>query len=156
MSTLLIEPLLNGTIFEQPIKVDRSVSIAHIRPWVYINGTLTSGVFTCKVFQGATELTSATINYTDINAAKTETYAHGYIRFDFDSLILNKDNGETKTEYILKFSMEGYVDDPSNYLGIVREWDAKSSIVYGSISGSSALNDYIEPAGYQIFEYRSF
>jgi hypothetical protein len=156
MSTLIIRELNDGITFTQPIKVDRNLSIRHVRPWVLLHGVLTTGDLQCRVLQGATELASVTINYVDINAAKTETYAHGYIRFDFDSLILNRAEGEQSTDYILEFSMINYVDDPANYLGIVREWDQKSSIVYGEVDGNgNACNDFIEPAGYQIFEYRS-
>lgn len=155
MSTLLIEPLFDGITFTQPIKVSRSLSIAHIRPWVYINGTLQDGQFQCRVLQGANELAIALINYTDINNAITENYAHGYIRFDFDSLILNLAEGEEKTEYIFEFSMVNHTSDGNNYLAIVREWDIKSAIVYGGVDLSGdAINDQIEPAGYEIFEYR--
>ena len=52
--------------------------------------------------------------------------------------------------------MINYTNDPSNYISIVREWDGKSAEVYGDVDGSgNAQNDFVEPAGYQIFEYRS-
>jgi len=156
LSILIVDQLFTGVIFPQKIKVSRSVSVVHIRPWVYLQGTLTTGDFRCRVYQGANLLHTALINYVDINAAKTETYAHGYIRFDFDSLILHRAEGETDTEYIFEFSMINYTNDPINYLGICREWDFPSSIVYGGIDvNGKAINDQVEPAGYQIYEYRS-
>lgn len=156
MSTLIVEQLFDGVTFSQAIRVNRNVSVAHIRPWVFLNGTLADGDFQCRVLQGATGLAVATISYTDINAAKTEDYAHGYIRFDFDSLILHRNEGEEKTEYIFEFSMINHTTDPTNFLAICREWDIKSAIVYGDVDGNGdAVNDMVEPAGYEIYEYRS-
>lgn len=156
MSLLIVDPLFDGVVFEQKIKVSRDVSVAHIRPWVYLQGTLADGDFQCEVYQGANLLTTSVISFTDVNAGKDETYAHGHIRFDFDSLILHRAEGEEDTEYILKFSMQNHTTDQSNFLGIVREWDSKSAILYGDLDGSGdPVNDQITPAGYQIYEYRS-
>lgn len=156
MSTLLIDQLFSGVVFPQPIKVSRDVSVVHIRPWVYIQGPLASGDFQCRVLQGGTVLAVSTINYVDINAALTENYANGKLRFDFESLILHRAEGEEDTEYIFEFSMINHTTNPTNFLAIVREWDLKSTIVYGDVDGSgAAVNDAIEPAGYEIFEYRS-
>lgn len=156
MSTLIVDPLFNGITFSQSVKVSRDVSVAHIRPWVYLNDALVDGDFQCRVLQGTTELAVVTIPYTDINTAKTETYAHGYIRFDFESLILHRAEGEEDTEYIFEFSMINHSTNPTNYLGVVREWDIASGIVYGDVDGNGdPVNDQISPAGYHIFEYRS-
>ena len=156
MSTLIVEPLFDGITFTQNIKVSRTISVAHIRPWVYMNGTLGDGTFRCRVLQGGNELAVSDISYTDVNAAKTETYAHGYIRFDFDSLILHRAEGEEDTEYTFEFTMQGHTTDPINYIGICKEWDIKSGICYGDVDGQGEpVNDLISPAGYQIFEYRS-
>lgn len=156
MSTLIVDPLFSGIIFTQNIKVSRDISVAHIRPWVYLQGTLADGDFQCRVLQGGTELAVSTIPFTSINAAKTETYAHGFIRFDFESLILHRAEGEEDTDYTFEFSMINHTSDPVNYLGIAREWDVASAIVYGDVDGSGEpVNDQISPAGYEIYEYRS-
>ena len=156
MSTLIVEQLFTGITFTQPIKVSRSISVAHIRPWVFLNGTLADGNFQCRVLQGANVLAVSTIPFFSVNAVKVEDYAHGFIRFDFESLILHLNEGEEKTEYIFEFSMVGYTNDPTNYLSIVREWDIKSGITYGDVDlNGDAVNDQIEPAGYEIFEYRN-
>lgn len=156
MSTLIVDPLFDGITFSQKIKVSRNVSVAHIRPWVYIQGVLVDGQFQCKVLQGATELTTSIIDFSDINAAITEDYAHGFIRFDFDSLILHRAEGETDTEYTFEFSMINHTTDPVNYLGIARQWDAATGIVYGDVDGfGEPVNDQVSPCGYDIYEYRS-
>ena len=156
MSTLLIDQLFSGVTFVQPIKVSRDISIAHVRPWVYIQGPLATGDFQCRVLQGGTVLATSTINYVDINSALTETYAHGYLRFDFESLILHRAEGEEDTEYIFEFSMINFTNSPTNFLAICREWDIKSGITYGDVDGNGdAVNDAIESCGYEIFEYRS-
>jgi hypothetical protein len=156
MSTLIVDQLTDTLVVTQAIRVNRSVSIAHIRPWVYLQGTLADGSFRCRVYQGANLLATSLIPVADINAAKSQPYAHGYLRFDFDSLILHRQEGESDTEYIFEFGMVGHTLDNNNYLGIVREWDLKSSILYGAglDTNNQAVNDQVEPYGYQIFEYR--
>ena len=156
MSTLIVDPLFNGVTFPQKIKVSRDVSVAHIRPWVYMNDTLVDGQMQCRILQGATELIVTTIDFSLINAAKTETFAHGYLRFDFDSLILHRAEGEEDTEYTFEFSMINHTTDQNNYIGIVREWDIASGIVYGDVDiNGDPINDQISPSGYHIYEYRS-
>jgi len=155
VSTLIVDPLFNGITFSQSIKVSRDISVAHIRPWIYMNNVLVDGQFQCRVLQGATVLTTSIIDFAVVNAAKTENFAHGYIRFDFESLILRRAEGEEDTEYIFEFSMINHTSDPVNYIGIVREWDVTSGIVYGDVDGNGdPVNDQISPAGYHIYEYR--
>jgi len=156
MSTLIIEQLIDSYVFVQPIKVSRDVSIKFIRPWILIHGVIATGQLQCQVKQGSTVLATKTIDYTELNGAASEDYAHGYIRFDFDNLILHRAEGEADTDYVFEFSMINHVTDTSNYVGIVREWETKSAIVYGDVDGNGdALNSTIEPVGYQIYEYRS-
>jgi hypothetical protein len=151
MSTLLVDELMNGITFEQNIRLHRSISAAFIRPWIYKHGTLASGKLRLRVFDGATLLKLVEIDYTDINAAFTQSYAHGYIRFDVAPLFLGVNDNEAYHDYTLKISMFGYVDDVNNFLGVCREWDQRKYPIFGT----EPANDATEPCGYEIFEYRS-
>lgn len=150
MSTLLIDELYNGVTFSQTIRVHKSIQIAHIRPWIYKNGTLLTGQFRCEVYDGATLLKQADIDYADINDAFTLAYAHGYIRFDIEPLALNVYPTEAYHDYTLKFSMVNHTTDTSNYLAIVREWDDRKYDIFGT----APLNDTTEPMGFEIFNYK--
>lgn len=156
MSTLIVDELYDGVTFEQEFKIQRDTNLAHIRPWVYKHGTLQDGDFQCQVLEGATVLATATINYATINAEFTDNYAHGFIRFDFDSLALHVPEGSAEGTYKLQFSMQSHTTDTNNFLGIVRRWEDKTYETYGTgVSGGEAQNDMIEPAGLELFEYKN-
>lgn len=154
MSTLLVDELFPGVVFSQKFKITRDVNISAIRPWVYLHGTLQDGDFQCEVKQGVNTLLTTTITAAEINAAKTETYAHGFIAFCFDALSLRITEGNVEEEYTVEFSMINHTLDSGNFLGIVRRWEDKTYPTYGTgvISGE-APNDSVEPAGLEIFEY---
>jgi hypothetical protein len=149
MSTLIIDELYENVVFEQPIRIQRSTQIGAIRLWIYKNGTLESGSLRLEVYDGATLLKQVDIPYADINAAVTQPYAHGYIRFDTDPLALNVAETESYHEYTLKFSMPGYDNDTAKYLAVCREWDQRKYQVYDELA-----NDNEEPAGIEIYAFR--
>lgn len=154
MSTLLVDELYNGVVFTQNVKIQKDVNLAHVRPWIYKQGTLADGTFTCDIKDGATVLASSTITFGQINGQISSTYAHGYIRFDFHSLALRIPEGATEKEYTLDFYMAGHSTDPSNFIGIVRQWEDESLVVYGAVDLSgNPVNDCISPAGLEFFEY---
>jgi hypothetical protein len=155
MSTLLVDELFPGAEFNQDFKIFRELNVGSVRPWVYLEGTLADGDFTLEVLDGATLLATSTITHTQINAAKTETYAHGYMRFDFDSLALHIPEGETEKEFTLRFSMQNHTKDISNYLAIARIWDLKFYDIYGTdVTNNEPPNDSVEPAGIEIYEQK--
>lgn len=154
MSTLLVDELFDGVTFEQPVTITRNISVAHVRPWVYIHGTLVDGDFQLEILDGATVLKTVTIPYTEINAVKTLATAHGFIRFDTEPLILNVPEAASSKEYILRFKMINHTTDAGNFLGIVRRWEAKTYPTYGTgVINNEAPNDSVEPAGLEIFEF---
>lgn len=150
MSMLLIDELFTGVVFTQHIRLRKSIQIAHIRPWIYKHGTLADGKLRCEIYDGATLLKQIDINYTDFNAAFTQPYAHGYIRFDVEPLALNVYPTEEYHDYTLKFSMQDYTNDGSNYVAMVREWDDRKYEIFGDLP----LNDALEPLGYEIYNYK--
>lgn len=155
MSTLIVDELYDGVQFNQTVKLKRNIMVSHIRPWIYKHGTLQDGQFRVQVYDGATFLAEAEIDYVDLNGAFTETYAHGFIRFDFDALQLNIPETSTEKEYIFRFEMINHTTDSSNFIGIVRNYEHKIYTTYGAVDGNGeALNDFIEPGGLEIFEYK--
>lgn len=149
MSTLIIDELYEDVVFEQRIRILRSTQIDAIRLWIYKNGTLLTGNLRCEIYDDVTLLKTVDIPYTDINAAITLPYAHGYIRFDVGPLALNVNETESYHEYTLKFSMNDYNNDTARYLAVCREWDQRKYQVYDELG-----NDNEEPAGIELYAYR--
>lgn len=154
MSTLIIDELYPSVVFEQPVTIPRSMSIAHIRAWVYKHGVLVDGDLQLAVYDGATLLDTTTINYVDINNAVSLNYAHGYIRFDFNALQLNVPETSADKEYIFKFSMINHTLDTGNFMGISRQYEHKIYTTYGDVISGEGVNDMIEPCGIEIFEFK--
>lgn len=150
MSTLLVDELFSGVVFDQTIKINRMTNIVHIRPWVYLHGTLVDGDFQVEIIHANGTVATQSINFAAINAIKTETYAHGYIRFDFDSLALAVGEGNTEEDYTLRFTMQNHNTDTNNFLAMVRNWEA---VIYPL--SDTALNDSTKPVGLQLYEIRS-
>ena len=154
MSTLIVDELFPGVTFSQKIRVNRDINISAIRPWVYLHNTLQDGDFQVEVKQGSESLLIAQLTAAEVNEAKTLAFAHGFIRFCFDALSLRVAEGETETEYILEFSMQNHIKDENNFIGIVRRWEDKTYPTYGDgVVDNEAPNDFVEPAGLELFEY---
>lgn len=150
MSILLLDELTPGVVFVQDIYVTKDVDIAGIRPWVYIQGVLATGDFICRIKdEGGTTLKSTLINYVDINAIGTDTFKHGKILFEFNGATLHLAPGDTSTLYTLEFEMINYVNDPNNFVGIVRDWEDPVWISIDDLPNSN-----VAPCGIEIFEYK--
>lgn len=156
MSTLLIDELYPGVVFEQAFTIPSSVNIAHIRPWIYLEGDLQDGELQLEVLDDTTVLKTETLTAGKINTIKSETYAHGFLRFDFKSLQLNVPQQVTEKEYKIRLQMINHTKDTANYIAVCRNWDLKIYDTYGSgVINNQAQNDSVEPAGMEIYVYRS-
>jgi len=151
--TLLVDELYDGIKFIQRFRINRSLQIAHIRPWIYKQGLLTTGELVMEVYQGSDLLNSARIDHTEINEGIPAAYAHGMIRFDFDQLILHHDCETEWTEYEFHLFTENYVTD-FPFIGSVRRYELKFYDTYGlGVIDSEAPNDFVEPMGFELHEY---
>lgn len=150
MSTLVMDELFPTVIFRQSIYIKKNTDIVHVRPWIYKQGTLTEGDFVCRVYDGATLLSTSTITYTDINDTSTLEYAHGFIRFDFNALVLHRPwDGEDK-EYQFEFEMINQsAKDSTNFIAICRAWDGD---IYPPKNG--APNSFTSPCGIEIYTHK--
>lgn len=156
MSTLLVDELFNGIEFNQVVKIKEETNLVHVRPWIYKHGTLQTGELVLEIYDGATMLATSRLDYETINAAFTENYAHGFLRFDFDSLALNLLDSQTEKEFTFKFYMDNYTTDPANFIGIVRQYENKIYPTYGTgVVDNEAPNDFVEPMGLELFNFRS-
>ena len=155
MSTLIIDEMNPGVTFSQSFKISNDVDINHIRPWIYVQGTLVDGELQMEILDGATVLKTVTIDYSLINAAKEDVYVHGFIRFDLEHLTLRIPQGSTEKEYIVRFEMINHTLDAVNYLAMCRQWDIKAYTTYGSgVSGNQAPNDMVEPLGLEFYNLK--
>lgn len=151
---LVLDELFDGVTFTQNFRISKSISLAHIRPWIYKEGTLQDGDFTLEVKKGAEILKTIVIPHTDINDAITATFGHGQLRFDVDALQLNHDNLNEFTEYTMSYYMDNHVTDASNFIGIVRRYELKFYDTYGTgVVNNEAPNDMVEPAGFEIYNF---
>lgn len=154
MSTLVIDELFPGVVFNQPVKIVRNMSIAHIRPWIYKHGTIQDGSMQLTILDGATTLKVVLIPFTDINTNIPSTFAHGYMRFDLDLLQLNVPETDTEKEYTFRFEMINHTLDTDNFIGIVRQYELKIYPTFGDgVVDGEAPNDMVEPNGLEIYEY---
>lgn len=156
MSTLLVDELFNGIVFNQPVKIKKETNLVHVRPWIYKHGTLQDGELVLEIYDGAEMLATARLDFETINAAFTENYAHGFLRFDFDSLTLNLLDSQTEKEFTFRFYMDNHTTDSANFIGIVRQYENKIYPTYGTgVVDNEAPNDFVEPCGLELFNFRS-
>lgn len=153
MSCLVYDRFRAGLQFPQKIKITREYNIAHVRPWVYLQGDIQDGSFKVTVSDGATELATSEITATEINTAKTLQFFHGFIRFDFDSLALKIPEGVTEKEYTFTFEMINHSDDSANFVAMVRSWDYPIYTIYGDdVVDGEPPNDAVTPGGLELYE----
>lgn len=152
--TLLIDELYPGITFSQNFRINRTIQLAHFRPWFIKWGNPPSGDLVLQVYQGATPLKEVRLTAAEINAQITATYFHGQLRFDTSPLQLNHDRSAAWTEYNIKIFTDGVPRDPSNFYGLIRRYEKKFYDIYGvDVVDNEAPNDMIEPLGFELFEW---
>ncbi len=152
--TLVLDELYDGITFTQNFRIQKSMSLAHFRPWIIKWGTPPAGEMVLQILQGATLLKEVRLDAGEINANITATYFHGQLRFDTDPLQLNHDRTQEYTEYQVKIFMDGYVTDTNNFYGLVRRYEQQFYPDYGDdVVNGQAPNDMVEPLGFELFEY---
>lgn len=151
--TLLVDELYENVIFEQEFRINKTLQLAHFRPWIIKWGT-PDGTMVCQIWQDATLLKEVKLTSTEINLNVTATYAHGQLRFDTSPLQLNHDRSQEYTYYTVKIFMENNTTDSNNFYGIVRRYENKFYPTYGAVDiNGEGVNDMIEPMGFEMFEW---
>lgn len=153
MSTLIVDELYPNTVFAQRIWVRDTINVTHIRPWIYKQGTLVDGEMICRIKSDLTTIATATLTFEEINAANTSTYSHGFIRFDFNTIILEHKQWNVQsqpyTDYIIEFEMINHTKDITNFVGVCRSWDRET---YPPVYPST--NSMVTPVGLEIYTYK--
>ena len=152
--TLVVVELFDGITFPQKFRIKKSVSVAHIRPWIIKWQTPTTGELVLQIYKDGELLAESVRDHTEINAEITSTWFHGQLRFDFDALQLNHDTTQEWTEYEMRLFMRNHTTDSQNFYGAIRRYEQKFYDTYGDdvISGE-APNDMVEPLGFELFEW---
>lgn len=152
--TLVIDELFENVTVAQKFRINRTMQLAHLRPWIIKWGNPSSGELVLQILQNAEVLKEVRLSSADINAQIPATYFHGQIRFDTEPLQLNHDRKAEYTEYEFRLFMDGYTTDNSNFYGVIRRYEQKFYNTYGDVINGEAPNDMVEPFGFELFEYR--
>lgn len=151
--TLIIDELYDGVVFSQNFRIKKSRQLAHFRPWIIKWGNPADGEMVVQILQNNVVLREVRLSSTEINAGIPATYFHGHLRFDTSPLQLNHNRQNEYTEYQVKVFMENYTSDPNNFYGIIRRYEHKFYDTYGDVVDGEALNDMVEPMGFELFEW---
>lgn len=153
--TLLVDELYTGITFSQKFRINRSMQLAHFRPWIIKWGNPTGGDLVLQILQGGELLKEVRLSATDINLDINATYFHGQVRFDTSPLQLNHDREAEFTEYEARLFTDGMTTDSNNFYGAIRRYEQKFYNTYGDgVTAGEAQNDMIEPLGFELFEWR--
>ena len=150
MSSFVAYKLTNSESFTQSIRITRNSNIAHVRVRILKFDNQTSGQYVCKVIDSFNNVLkiSEVIDYTTINSIQG-TYAHGMMRFDFDSNIrLNHISTQNFTEYKIKFEKVSGTDD-LQYISVVKPLEDYMYEMY-----TDNINEPKSCLDFEIFTYR--
>lgn len=151
--TLIIDELFGNKEVVQPFRINRSLQLAHVRPWAIKWGSPSGGNLVTEFYQGADLLKLINTPIADIVDAVDGTYGHGPLRIDTSPLRLNHNRKNAFTEYTIKWYISGSTQDASNFIGLIRRYEAKFYPTYGDdlVSGD-APNSMVQPFGFELFE----
>lgn len=153
--TLVVDELYENVVFTQEFRINRSIQLAHFRPWIIKWGTPTGGDLVLQILQDSEVLKEVRLTADEINQQITSTYFHGQLRFDTEPLQLNHDCNSEYTMYEAKLFTDGIATDVNNFYGTIRRYELKFYDTYGTdVVNNEAPNDMVEPLGFELFEYR--
>lgn len=151
--TLVIDELYPGIEFPQNFRINRTMQLAHFRPWIIKWGS-PDGELVLQILQNGDLLKEVVLDSAEINTNIPATYFHGQLRFDTAPLQLNHDRQAEYTEYQAKLFVRNGTQDPNNFIGVIRRYELKFYDTYGdTVVNGEAGNDMIEPMGFELFEY---
>jgi len=138
---LIVEELL--TSLEQTVVVSERTEIESIRPYIYLHGA-PAGSLKLSIISGSTTLSSKTMTVAALisAAAITQTYAHGFVRFQLDDTVFIPAG-----TYIVKLEGVGYTFG-ATWAGWVKEYENLTNTPTTTIT-----NDLDQPLSMQIWSY---
>ena len=105
MTTFYGEILSDSQTLDTSIRIDRSIKVKHVRAHLFRQGLLSDGQVEMSIYEGLNLVKTVDIDYADINSVDSNTYAHGWFRFDFE-VPLNHNYENTYTEYTIKLKIK--------------------------------------------------
>lgn len=135
MSTLVVIECDPDTVYQQ-IVADKNMFVVALRPHLYIHGS-PAGSVKVQVLDTNNRVVAESATQT-ITSLKTESYAHGYIKFDINASL------RKGTSYRLAVVCGGgYTFSESNYIGVCLDWDSpKVECSYSPNTGFNAALDF--------------
>lgn len=123
MSRLIIRELKADALYQQIVPTE-NLNLVHIRPHLLIYGS-PSGTLQVQVRDSNDRIAGAS-NTISISTLKTQTYAHGYFRFDITQPLISG-----VTYRIALVGGGGYTFSETDYVGWASDWnDEKISTTY--------------------------
>lgn len=151
--TLVVDELFDGVVFTQNFRINKTMSLAHFRPWI-IKWGIPDGQLVMQILQNDEVLKEVKLESELINTMIPGTYAHGQLRFDTNPLQLNHDRREEWTYYQIKLFTENSTYDNNNFYGAIRRYELKFYDTYGlDVVDGEPPNDMVDPMGFELFEY---
>lgn len=151
--SLLVQQPLSSTPVSQRARIARSINVAAIRPWIYVEGS-PDGILRMEILQDDVLLATNDIPCSQIVAAKLDLYVHGWLRFSFESLQLNVPEDQVNTEYEIRLSL---VSNTTGLIAWNREWDFPKYENYGALNDDGdPVNDMIAPYGYELYVWENY
>lgn len=134
MSFIATNILKNDVEYSSTFRIDRNITIKHIRAHLEKHGTANSGDITISIKQSSTILKEAIVTVDKINEEILADYAHGFFRFDFDGLVLHHNYENEFTEYEIVTKITNHINDDDNFISLVADLNAPIANIYDTIS----------------------
>lgn len=153
---LSITTINDAETISTTIRLERSFNIRAIRPRLFKNGS-PDGVLTLTIKDTGTTLASSTVALSALDAAQPDHF-HGYILFEFDSLVAKRDPEEAYLELTLELSLSGHTDDASNYISWCHNFSSDAFVdSYGTIPLEDDMTleelTHFSPYGLEIYGF---
>lgn len=153
---LSIYQLDNNETVSTTVRLDKTTTIGAIRLGLYKHDT-PDGTLTLALKDGATEIASQSVTMASLDAA-VGTYFHGYVKYEFDGVRLNKKGTETYKEITLEVTLTSHTDDDNNYIALQRQIEGAFVPSYGTIPYESDRSaeelTHLQPFMVEIFELK--
>jgi len=145
MTALVVEELL--TTLEQPFSIylDRRITVAGLRPKIYMHNS-PSGTFTFTLKRSGVTIASDSFTSTEIKSdlGTSDNYIHIWKFLDLSNVI-----HLGRGDYTLELSSSGYTYSDSSYLGWVKEHENLTNEIEGV-----PLTNFNNPMAFQLFELK--
>lgn len=145
MTSLVVEELETTLTQSFSIYVDKRITLAGLRPYIYMHNEPT-GTFTFTLKRGGVSIASDSFTSADIKSdlSTSDNYVHIWKFLEFSEVVQLE-----RGDYTLELSHSGYTFAESGYLGWIKEHENLTNEVSGS-----PLTNFNNPMAFQLFELK--